>query len=213
MTSRAILARPWTSARRTSGRWRGCARRWTRSRLPIEGRRAPASLDAETRERLAALGYVGGGADVKEGGNLPDPREKVEVFALFISAKAAAKAGRLQDAIAQMRTVVRQDPNIIDAHIGLGDWLLSRRQPAAAVAAYKRALSPEGGRRGRLQQAGERVSRRRRRTRGVRGARRLSRRARRQPPQSPGLVPARRSRHSSSGRRRPPRTRSSVPSR
>jgi arylsulfatase A-like enzyme/tetratricopeptide (TPR) repeat protein len=108
---------------------------------PDRGAPAPASLDAETRERLAALGYVGGGADVKEGASLPDPREKVEVFALFTSAKAAAKAGRLQDAIAQMRTVVRQDPNIIDAHIGLGDWLLSSRQPAAAVAAYKRALT------------------------------------------------------------------------
>ena len=108
---------------------------------PDGGAAAPTSLDPETRERLAALGYLGGTADVKEGGGLPDPREKVEVFALFTSAKAAAKAGRLPDAIAQMRAVVQQDPGIMDAHIGLGDWLLASRQPAAAVAAYKRALT------------------------------------------------------------------------
>ena len=99
------------------------------------------SLDAAARERLAALGYTGSVADVKEGARLPDPKEKVEVYALIASAKAAAKAGRLQEAIAQMRAVVQQDPDIMDAHIGLGDWLLRSQQPAAAVAAYKRALA------------------------------------------------------------------------
>jgi arylsulfatase A-like enzyme/Tfp pilus assembly protein PilF len=101
---------------------------------------ARASLDAAARERLAALGYAGGVAVVKEGASLPDPRDKVAVYALINSAKAAGKAGRLPEAIAQMREVVRLDPGIMDAHIGLGDWLLKSRQPAAAVAAYKRAL-------------------------------------------------------------------------
>lgn len=101
----------------------------------------PANLDAATRERLAALGYVGGVVDVQEGARLPDPREKVEVYALINSAKAAATAGRMQEAIERMRTVVERDPYIMDAHIGLGDWLGSEQQPAAAVAAYKRALA------------------------------------------------------------------------
>ena len=101
----------------------------------------PASLDPAARERLAALGYAGGVADVKEGARLPDPREKVEVYALMTSAKAAANEGRLKEAIALMRTVVEKDPDIMDAHVGLGDWLLRSGQPAAAVAAYKRALA------------------------------------------------------------------------
>lgn len=111
--------------------------------LAPPNQRAPerTSLDAATRERLAALGYTGGVVEVKDGASLPDPKEKVEVYALFTSAKAAEKAGRLADAIAQMRAVVQQDPAIIDAHIGLGDWLVRSRQPAAAVAAYKRALA------------------------------------------------------------------------
>ena len=105
--------------------------------------RAPerASLDAATRERLAALGYTGSIADVKEGARLPDPKDKVEVYALITSAKAAEKAGRLPEAIAQMRAVAERDPDIMDAHIGLGDWLLRSHQPAAAVAAFKRALA------------------------------------------------------------------------
>lgn len=111
--------------------------------LAPPGQRAPerTSVDAETRERLAALGYADGVADVKEGARLPDPKDKVAVYALITSAKAAAKAGRLPEAIAQMRAVVQQDPGIMDAHIGLGDWLLRSQQPAAAVAAYKRALA------------------------------------------------------------------------
>jgi arylsulfatase A-like enzyme/Tfp pilus assembly protein PilF len=105
--------------------------------------RAPerSSLDAATRERLAALGYTGSVAGVKEGARRPDPKEKVAVYALITSAKAAAKAGRLPEAIAQMRAVAEQDPDIMDAHIGLGDWLLRSQQPAAAVASYKRALA------------------------------------------------------------------------
>jgi len=99
------------------------------------------SLDAAARERLAALGYTGGVADVKEGSPLPDPKDKVKVYALITSAKAAAKAGRLPEAIAQMRAVVEQDPGIMDAYIGLGDWLIRSQQPASAVAAYKRALA------------------------------------------------------------------------
>jgi choline-sulfatase len=111
--------------------------------LAPSDQRAPerTNLDASTRERLAALGYTGNVVDVKEGARLPDPKEKVEVYALITSAKAAANAGRLQEAIAQMRAVVRQDPDIMDAHVGLGDWLVRSRQPAAAVAAYKRALA------------------------------------------------------------------------
>jgi arylsulfatase A-like enzyme/Tfp pilus assembly protein PilF len=99
------------------------------------------ALDAGARERLAALGYAGGAVDVKEGALLPDPKDKVGVYALMTSAKTAAKAGHVQEAIAQMREVVAQDPGIMDAHIGLGDWLLKAQQPAAAVAAYKRALA------------------------------------------------------------------------
>jgi arylsulfatase A-like enzyme/Flp pilus assembly protein TadD len=111
--------------------------------LAPPAREAPdrARLDAATRARLAALGYTGGVVDVKDEGHLPDPKDKVEVFALITSAKAAANAGRLKEAIAQMREVVRRDPHIMDAYVGLGDWLARSRQPKEAVAAYKRALA------------------------------------------------------------------------
>jgi len=100
-----------------------------------------ASLDAAARERLAALGYAGGVVDVKDEAALPDPKEKVAVYALFTSAKEAEQAGRLREAIERMRAVVEQEPGLIDAHTGLGDWLMRSQQPAAAVAAYKRALA------------------------------------------------------------------------
>jgi arylsulfatase A-like enzyme len=50
-----------------------------------------ASLDPETLQRLAALGYVGGGAPVDPAAVLPDPKDKIGLFARLGEAKALAR--------------------------------------------------------------------------------------------------------------------------
>jgi arylsulfatase A-like enzyme/Tfp pilus assembly protein PilF len=99
------------------------------------------SLDPETLQRLAALGYVGSAADVDPDAVLPDPKEKLPIFARLGAAKALAQEDKHEQAIAQMREVIALDPGIIDAHVTLANWLRRVGKRDEAVAALKAALS------------------------------------------------------------------------
>ena len=99
-----------------------------------------ASLDPETLQRLAALGYVGGGPKVDPEAVLPDPKDKIGLFERIGDARALAKKEKLEEAVAAMRAVIAEDPGIIDAHTALGGWLRELKRPEEAVDAYRRAL-------------------------------------------------------------------------
>lgn len=98
------------------------------------------TLDPETLQRLAALGYVGGGPRVDPEALLPDPKDKIGLFGRMGEARALAKEEKLDEAVAAMRAVIAEDPGIIDAHTALGGWLRRLGRPDEAVAAYRRAL-------------------------------------------------------------------------
>ncbi len=98
------------------------------------------TLDPETLQRLAALGYVGGGPRVDPEAVLPDPKDKIGLFERMSAARALAKDEKVEEAVAAMRAVIAEDPGIIDAHTTLGGWLRKLKRPDEAVAAYRRAL-------------------------------------------------------------------------
>jgi arylsulfatase A-like enzyme/Tfp pilus assembly protein PilF len=98
------------------------------------------TLDPETLQRLAALGYVGGGPRVDPEAVLPDPKDKIGLFGRMGDARALAKEEKLEEAVAAMRAVVAEDPGIIDAHNTLGSWLRRLKRPDEAIAAHRRAL-------------------------------------------------------------------------
>jgi tetratricopeptide (TPR) repeat protein len=98
------------------------------------------SLDPDTLQRLAALGYVGN-VDVNPQAVLPDPKEKLPLFAQMNAAKAAAQDDKLDEAIAIMRRVLARDPAIMDAHLTLGNWLMKARRADEAIDAFKQALA------------------------------------------------------------------------
>jgi arylsulfatase A-like enzyme/Tfp pilus assembly protein PilF len=99
-----------------------------------------ASLDPETLQRLAALGYVGGGPKVDPEAVLPDPKDKIALFERMGAARALARKDDLQGAVAAMRAVIAEDPGIIDAHTALAGWLRELKRPDEAIAEYRRAL-------------------------------------------------------------------------
>jgi arylsulfatase A-like enzyme/Flp pilus assembly protein TadD len=107
------------------------------------GQRAPErqSLDPDTLQRLAALGYVGNVIDVDPNAVLPDPKHKLKLFAMMNAAKSRAQEDKLDAAVTLMRQVIAEDPRIMDAHLTLGNWLVKARDPEGAIAAYKAALS------------------------------------------------------------------------
>jgi arylsulfatase A-like enzyme/Flp pilus assembly protein TadD len=99
------------------------------------------SLDPDTLQRLAALGYVGNVIDVDPTAVLPDPKHKLPLFTQMNAAKNLASDERLEDAVAKMREVIAADPKIMDAHISLAGWLVRVKRPDEAIAAYQQALA------------------------------------------------------------------------
>jgi tetratricopeptide (TPR) repeat protein len=98
------------------------------------------TLDPETLQRLAALGYVGGGPRVDPEAVLPDPKNKIALFEKMGDARALAKEEKLEEAVGAMRVVLAEDGGILDAHTTLGGWLRKLKRPDEAIAAYRRTL-------------------------------------------------------------------------
>ena len=98
-------------------------------------------LDPEALQRLAALGYVGSAGDVDPKAVLPDPKDKIRVHQLMGAAKTAAQEDHVEEAIAKMQQVLADDPEIIDAHLTLGNWLARAGRPEEAVGEFKRVLA------------------------------------------------------------------------
>ena len=98
-------------------------------------------LDPETLQRLAALGYVGNVIDVDPHAVLPDPKDKLPLFEAMNAAKSFAQDDDFERAVGKMRTVIAEDPNIMDAHLTIGNWLAHLKRGPEAIAAYKQALA------------------------------------------------------------------------
>jgi arylsulfatase A-like enzyme/Tfp pilus assembly protein PilF len=99
------------------------------------------SLDPDTLQRLAALGYVGNATETDPHAVLPDPKDKLRLFNLMGRAKDAAQNEHLEEAMTMMREVLAEDPQIVDAHVTLGNWLLKSKRYDEAIAAFKEALA------------------------------------------------------------------------
>ena len=99
-------------------------------------------VDEDTRERLAALGYIGSFIDQSKlaGRKLADPKEKIGVFNEISKAREAGLGGDEAQAVAALRKIVEEDPTISDAHFALGNVYFKARRFEEAVGAFSRSL-------------------------------------------------------------------------
>jgi tetratricopeptide (TPR) repeat protein len=101
---------------------------------------APGPLDPGVRERLAALGYLGGGAAAPPGVPLPNPRDEIhemeEVEAAFRLAKGDDAA-----AVGAFRRLLARNPRQLDVRLGLAEALARLGRYEEAAEAYRRALA------------------------------------------------------------------------
>jgi choline-sulfatase len=113
------------------------------SEAESRGSSAAVTIDPETRERLAALGYVGTFMTVTlpEGETLPDPKDKIAVFNLMLSARERS----VSDPIEILQKVVAEDPQIIDAWTMIGNEYFRKRDFARAITYYQKALTLRPG--------------------------------------------------------------------
>ncbi|MBK5254743.1 MAG: sulfatase-like hydrolase/transferase, partial [Vicinamibacteria bacterium] len=99
------------------------------------------SLDPDTLQRLAALGYVGNVIDVNPDAVLPDPKLKLPLFQKMNRAKDLAQDEDHAGAVALLQSVVAEDPNIMDAHLTLGNWLVRLKRGEEAIESFRHALA------------------------------------------------------------------------
>ncbi|MGH9385370.1 MAG: sulfatase-like hydrolase/transferase [Vicinamibacterales bacterium] len=99
---------------------------------------SPAPVDAETRARLAALGYVSSSPSprARAAGPAPDPKDKIAVFNQLLDAQDHPSA----ETLAALQRIVKDDPQIIDAWTMLGNEYFRRESFGEAVASYQQAL-------------------------------------------------------------------------
>jgi arylsulfatase A-like enzyme/Flp pilus assembly protein TadD len=99
-------------------------------------------VDEETREKLAALGYIGSFTDSSklQGKTLADPKDKIGIFNELSRAREDGLSGDAEEAIKTIRGIIAADPTIGDAYFSLGNVLYKARRFPEAREAFAKAL-------------------------------------------------------------------------
>ena len=105
---------------------------------------APAAVSDADKQRLAALGYVGGGSSVSltlPGDSLPDPKDKVRLLERYRQAVDLAGALKFDAAVAGFRAILADDPEMTDVWRQLAEVEVRRGRMPEAIAAYRQVIS------------------------------------------------------------------------
>jgi tetratricopeptide (TPR) repeat protein len=107
--------------------------------------RAPAGLDEEAARRLAALGYVAGGAAPIVRKDAPRPADMTALFPVMDEAAALFGAGQYARAIPILEKILAADPHNLDAELRLATCYSSLGRNQLAVETFQRAaaMAPE----------------------------------------------------------------------
>jgi len=99
-------------------------------------------VDEETREKLAALGYVGSFTDSSklQGKKLANPKDKIGVFNALSKARETGMEGNIDEAVRTIQAIIAEDPTIADAHFSLGNIFTKARRFQEAVESFKTSL-------------------------------------------------------------------------
>jgi arylsulfatase A-like enzyme/Flp pilus assembly protein TadD len=104
---------------------------------------APTAIDAETREKLSSLGYVGSFTDTAglRGGKLADPKDKIVLYEELSRARKLSTAGRADDAIRIIQSIIARDPETTAAAYEiLGESYIAKKDWTRAEENIRKAL-------------------------------------------------------------------------
>jgi tetratricopeptide (TPR) repeat protein len=109
---------------------------------------APGAVDAQTREKLQSLGYLGGTAATapQPGETLPDPKDHIASWAVFEKGLALRQAGRNEEAIRVFEGVLKENPRMSDGWETLAQTLFRSGRMAEARRAFDRVIGFDPGR-------------------------------------------------------------------
>lgn len=100
---------------------------------------APGSADPEERARLAALGYLSGGATQSEG-PLRNPRDHIKVLARVQETFALNRQARYRESVELCREILRDYPDLVDVYNQLAGNLRRLGRLDEALDAYKEGI-------------------------------------------------------------------------
>jgi len=112
------------------------------SRKGIENK-GPQQLDDDSREKLMALGYIGGftsGAKLSQTGNLGDPKDKIILYNKIKMAEGASSDREYETALNLLDQVIKEDAGIMEARQVRANIFLQLDRPEEAVEECKEAL-------------------------------------------------------------------------
>ena len=98
---------------------------------------APAAVPADVREKLAALGYVGGTSTPPAAGPLADPKDEVAVYESYRDATGLRRQGKDAEAVASFERLLAASPGMVDAREELGLTLFRIGREDQAIAALE----------------------------------------------------------------------------
>jgi tetratricopeptide (TPR) repeat protein len=101
---------------------------------------APAPADPETLEKLRSLGYLGGVAEVRPSGTLPNPRDHVGEIEDIKKGFALAASGRNLESLGVLRGLLDKNSDIFDVRLKEGEVLLALGRPEEALQSLKKAV-------------------------------------------------------------------------
>lgn len=97
-------------------------------------------IDPEEAKKLAALGYVGTPRE-RGAGPLPNPRDEVKNLARIKAAFRFADERRLDEAITALRSLLQENPKLLDVWSKLGEVLVESGRSDEAIEAYRSAMT------------------------------------------------------------------------
>jgi len=127
------------------------AREFTRDLKALEEKMAqegiedkgPRKLDDEAREKLMALGYIGGftsDSKLKQTGNLADPKDKIIIYNKIKMAEGASSNREYDVALNLLDQVISEDPGIMEARQVRASIFLQLERVEEAIEECKEAL-------------------------------------------------------------------------
>ncbi len=104
------------------------------------------TVDAETRAKLRSLGYLAAGETAPRRSARPDPRASIDLHRAIERAEDALYRQDFEHAVAELRAVLKRDPDNLAALSDLARALGEQGELAAAVSAARRVveLDPRG---------------------------------------------------------------------
>jgi choline-sulfatase len=129
-----------TIERREASRLRREMQTYPATAAAIGGIGGIGEIDPEEARNLAALGYVGTPRE-RGPGPLPNPRDEVKNLARIKAAFHLADERRLDEAIAALRSLLQENPKLMDVWSKLGEVLVESGRYDEAIEAYRSAIA------------------------------------------------------------------------